>query len=96
MYASGVRLASRGLRTSVLYFPYQVRHFFCFARGVMNVSGARLASRDFRTSVLYFELQVRDFLSCKNSVVSLWRPVVSTSMVYFKVAGARLSALQGA
>ena len=121
MYVSGVPLASRGLRTSVLYFAWQARDFLLCkgrdvrlwrpsgvpwsphlcARGVMywRPSGSGL-----RTSVLYFAWQARDFLLCKGRDVRLWRPsgVPLASQwsphlcALFCVAGARLSALQGA
>ena len=66
----------------------------------MYVSGVPLASRGLRTSVLYFAWQARDFLLCKGRDVRLWRPSgVPWSphlCALFCVAGARLSALQGA
>ena len=103
MYASGVPLASRGLRASVLYFAWQARDFLlCKGRDVRlwRPSGVPLASRGLRTSVLYFAWQARDFLLCKGRDVRLWRPSgVPWSprlCVLFCVAGARLSALQGA
>ena len=133
MYVSGVPLASRGLRASVLYFVWQARDFllckgrdvrlwrpsgvpwsprlcalFCVAgarlsallRGVMYASGVPLASRGLCASVLYFASQARDFLLCKGRDVRLWRPSgVPWSprlCARFCVAGARLSALQGA
>ena len=94
MYASGVPLASRGLRTSVLYFAWQAH---CSARGVMYVSGVPLASRGLRTSVLFFAWQARDFLLGKGRDVCLWRPSgVPWSprlCALFCVAGAALAAL---
>ena len=103
MYAPGVPLASRGLRTSVLYFAWQARDFLlCKGRDVRlwRPSGVPLASRGLRTSVLYFAWQARDFLLCKGRDVRLWRPSgVPWSphlCALFCVAGTRLSALQGA
>ena len=75
------------------------RAAFCSARGVY-VSGVPLASRGLRASVLDFAWQARDFLLCKGRDVLLWRPSGVPWSPHlcglFCVAGARLSALQGA
>ena len=103
MYVSGVPLASRGLRTSVLYFAWQARDFLlCKGRDVRlwRPSGVPWRPVVLRTSVLYFAWQARDFLLCKGRDVRLWRPSgVPWSprlCALFCVAGVRLSALQGA
>ena len=96
MYASGVPLASRGLRTSVLYFAWQAHDFLlCKGRDVRlwRPSGVPWSPR---LCALFCVASAR-LLLCKGPDVRLWRPSgVPWSphlCALFCVAGARLSAL---
>ena len=104
MYASGVSLASLwrpvGCRDVRLWRPSGVLGLRAFFRGVMYASGVPLASFWQPLGCAPFTWQARDFLLCKGRDVRLWRPsgvpLASLGLRAFCVAGARLSALQGA
>ena len=86
MYALARHLGSGPLRGR--------RATFCSARGVMYALARHLGSGPLCFS---FAWQARDFLLCKGrDVRSGAAPGLRASVLQFRVAGARLSALQGA